>query len=114
MATEVANAENGRSSAQPRRFGKKPVRPDFAARDEMVKTLSAKVKEYQDLARTKLSELEALQNENKANNKLDGLRRALANTVHQRQQCQVRLPSFALAVDHVTYLERCNSMQSPD
>lgn len=51
--------------------------------------LPLQVKEYLDLAKTKLGELEALQNENKANNKLEGLRRALANSVHQRQQVQV-------------------------
>jgi hypothetical protein len=106
MSTEAANGENGRRSVQPKKNPKKPVRPDFAERDDSVKVLTSKVKEYQDLAKTKLSELEALQNENKANNKLEGLRRALANTVHQRQQSQVRLPHFAPTYDHFAFLKR--------
>ena len=84
---------NGHDNGRPRykQFSKRPVRPDFTARDAQLKVLQAKVKDYSDLAKAKTNELEALQNENKASNKLESLKRALANSQHSRVQAQVRL-----------------------
>jgi hypothetical protein len=97
VTMEEANghAENGYSKQ--RHFSKRPVRPDFTARDAQLKILQAKVKEFLDLSKAKTGELDALQNENKANSKLESLRRALANAVHTRVQTQVRHTHCSLA-----------------
>ena len=97
---DAASLDQGEHSKRPQKmkqFGKRPARPDFTERDDKLARLQAKVKEYLDLAKAKFVELEALQNESKANNKLEGLRRALATTVHQRQQVQVRSPHKSLS-----------------
>jgi hypothetical protein len=69
---------------------KKPQRPAFDARDAKLQKLHEKVKEYNDVAKEKTSEIDALVNEARANNKLEGLKRTLANTVHTRTQLEVR------------------------
>lgn len=92
MTTETTqNGEagtNGRA-AKPKTYGKRPERPDFAARDEMLKTLQVKVQEYVTMAKEKGAELEALQNESKASSKVEALKRSLANATHSRAQAQV-------------------------
>ena len=91
MAPESQPANGERTSNRSRQFGKRPERPDFTARDAQLQVLKAKVDEYLQLSKSKTAELEALQNENKANSKLESLKRGLANTVHSRTQTQVRL-----------------------
>jgi hypothetical protein len=86
----VSNGENEARIPKQKQFGKRPVRPDFTARDDKVKTLQAKVKEYVELSKAKTTELEALQNESKGNSKMEALKRSLANIVHMRGQVQVR------------------------
>jgi hypothetical protein len=70
--------------------GKKPARPDFTVRDSKLAKLKEKVSEYDAEAKRKASEIESLVNETRANNKLEALKRTLANTVHARAQLEVR------------------------
>jgi hypothetical protein len=82
------------SEATPSRNGKvmkKPQRPDFAARDEVLGKLQEKVQEFSTKAKTAASELDALQNEAKTNSKMEACRRGLANTVHTKTQTKVRV-----------------------
>lgn len=88
--------DNGYSKQ--RQFGKRPVRPDFTQRDEQLKVLQDKVKEFIELQKTKTAELDALQNENKANSKLESLKRSLANASHTKAQTQVRHKIHTLSV----------------
>ena len=97
MDDERANGyDNGRPKYK--QFSKRPVRPDFTARDAQLKVLQAKVKDYSEVAKAKTAELEALQNENKASNKLESLKRSLANAQHSRVQAQVRHGSGSVAL----------------
>lgn len=68
---------------------RKPTRPDFDARDEKLQKLRDKISEYDKVAKSKATEIDALVNEAKANNKLESLKRALANTMHSRAQLEV-------------------------
>jgi hypothetical protein len=70
---------------------KKPQRPDFAARDEVLGKLQEKIQEFSTKAKTAASELDALQNEAKTNSKMEACRRGLANTVHTKTQAKVRV-----------------------
>jgi Skp family chaperone for outer membrane proteins len=82
------------SEATPSKNGKamkKPQRPDFAARDEVLGKLQEKVQEFSAKAKTAASELDALQNEAKTNSKMEACRRGLANTVHTKTQTKVRV-----------------------
>lgn len=88
--------EEPESSPAPSRVGggvknpKKPSRPDFTARDAKLAKLKEKVAEYDAEAKRKGLEIESLVNETRANNKLEALKRTLANTVHARAQVEVR------------------------
>jgi hypothetical protein len=78
----------------PSRGGKairKPQRPDFAARDHVLGQLQEKVAEFHNTAKEKGNELDALQNEPKANSKLEACRRGLANTLHSKTQTKVSI-----------------------
>lgn len=87
--------EQPEAAAAPPRMGggtknpKKPTRPDFTARDAKLAKLKEKVAEYDSEAKRKASEIESLVNETRANNKLEALKRTLANTVHARTQLEV-------------------------
>lgn len=83
--------ENDIPRPKQRQYGKRPVRPDFTIRDEKLKTLQAKRKEYDDLAKAKAVEIEALQSDAKASNRLEQLKRGLANAQHSRMQSQARV-----------------------
>lgn len=97
MATEV-EAAPASVPPQPRaKIPRKPTRPDFDARDEKLQKLKEKISEYDKVAKTKASEIDALVNEAKANNKLESLKRTLANTVHNRTQLEVCHTTMLLA-----------------
>lgn len=68
---------------------RKPTRPDFDARDEKLQKLRDKINEYDKVAKAKATEIDGLVNEAKANNKLESLKRTLANTMHSRTQLEV-------------------------
>jgi hypothetical protein len=68
---------------------KKPTRPDFTARDAKLQKLKEKVQEYDAEGKRKAAEIDSLVNEARANNKLESLKRTLANTVHSRAQLEV-------------------------
>lgn len=76
---------------------RKPNRPDFDARDEKLQKLRDKINEYDKVAKTKATEIDALVNEAKANNKLESLKRTLANTMHSRAQLEVCDMRFFIA-----------------
>lgn len=98
MATEDAGAPASAPQSRAPKIPRKPTRPDFDARDEKLQKLRDKLNEYDKVAKAKAVEIDALVNEAKANNKLESLKRTLANTMHSRAQleklkanCQKRL-----------------------
>eukprot|EP00892_Ulva_mutabilis_P000262 jgi/Ulvmu1/10236/UM060_0037.1 len=98
MTSEEVTAPSSAPPSKAPRAPRKPTRPDFDARDDKLKKLREKVDEYDKVAKAKAVEIDALVNEAKANNKLESLKRTLANTMHTRAQleklkanCQKRL-----------------------
>lgn len=90
MTSEDVVAPTSAPPSKAPRAPRKPTRPDFDARDDKLSKLREKLNDYDKVAKAKALEIDALVNEAKANNKLEGLKRTLANTMHTRGQLEVR------------------------
>lgn len=90
MTTEESAPASSSKESQHKPMIKRPVRPDFDERDKKVSKLQDKRAEFQRRSKEITKRLDDILNANKSNNKLESLKRNLADVRYLKQQEQKR------------------------